>query len=1485
MQYNDEFYQPPYSPAPSTFPAPTRTPPPVAGEPPNLVTAIFNAVIQNNVGLVSSILSEKRFNPDNLRNRDGKTPLMVAACENYNDGESALYQAAASGSTEVVEILIVAHANVELGNKETITPIMIAAYNGHADICRILLDYGRANINYQDKFRKTALMLACYAGRFEAAEVLLDRSADVNLLDQYGWTSLMIAAYAGHVEICHLLLHHNADKNIAAKDKTAVILARDVGHHSVANLIENYVPGTKPPVRSVRSRQIPNHDQYSNVGGRDTPHYARQIQSHRQRHQNQSIQLDEQNPYASKGIMMPLVHEQSRRTIQPKNANRRSKYYSLAGPGIDDPNPAPFTAPHLKQDMAPRKDNSSWVIFSLITTSCFCNPCLSTIGRMKDPNVRQAWREKVALCIIILIISGFMGFLAFGLATIACQKKEPLLPENILRDFGPDQPNAKAHIVRGRLYNTGVYFLSGSHRPIAPFSDEQLNDIIVKLFGKDISGFFPPNNLLIGCAYTPKDNGTICSQGLSDPRYHCHTSSKSLLTLKELDMNQFVGYSWDNVTDGDRQMFVYKENVYDITDYLNLTPDQQWLGDSSTTEWLRSLVHKDATKDVLRTQQNQNFAKCFDHFLVGEIDGTTIGCVATNVILIVMTVVFTTITLIKFTSAVAFSWFLSSQLGKISKKPKLESDITNIILLVTCYSEGEGSMRTTIDSLAASDYPDDHKLLFVIADGDVTGSENDRSTPQICKDLLTPLDGSPEPEPKSYLAIGDGQKQHNMAQVYIGYYNVSGHKVPMVLVIKCGTPEEKKGAKAGNRGKRDSQLILMQWLSHIIFNERMTPLEFELFEKVRLLTKLTPDRYEMVLMVDADTVVKKDSVKHMIAAMERDPTVMGLCGETKIANKTASWVTMIQVFEYYISHHLGKAFESIFGGVTCLPGCFCMYRIKAPKDGYSVPILANPDIVEVYSSNTVETLHQKNLLLLGEDRYLTTLMLRTFPKRKMIYVPKAICKTVVPDEFKVLLSQRRRWINSTIHNLMELILVPQLCGIFCCSMQFVIFLELVGTVVLPSSLIFLVYLAVMAVQGQPVLLPLIFICAMFLLQAVLVIFTSHRVMYVLWMIVYIFAIPIWNFLLPVYAFWHFDDFSWGATRKISGEDTGHGEGGGNKFDRTGFPMKRWDEWMLETQKQTQFLPAYAPPNNASSYPTTTGMGMSPSRPTSPLPPQQPQALATITLFIFDIGKLWSIFGTLHIIGEVIVMLLLSQGGKISSYWFYGIVGGYIFLVNVINISLSWPYDAIWFKWQGFCSDFAILIVFTRIYLSTSEYVREQTSAQLPIIDDEDMNMENSSSRNEENSIAPKIINHPNQLLLLCFASFIHILGNVVHTFNPFDGRRYIVLNLSYAITFPCIALYIYLDTHCTSVLQSKRILLPDTPDWKVIVITIICIVVALQFSTDATTSKHLIIACLSGCLVVVFETQHSANIHEPFISTITQLIGIFEIGHWFDFEL
>jgi len=502
--------------------------------------------------------------------------------------------------------------------------------------------------------------------------------------------------------------------------------------------------------------------------------------------------------------------------------------------------------------------------------------------------------------------------------------------------------------------------------------------------------------------------------------------------------------------------------------------------------------------------------------------------------------------------------------------------LVHTICLVTAYSESFEGLRTTLDSLATTDYPNSHKLLLVIADGIVKGAGSSISTPDIClsmmKELVVPAE---DIEGNSYVAIADGYKRHNMAKVYAGFYDYDDatverskqQRVPMVLIAKCGTPLEAESAKPGNRGKRDSQVLLMAFMQKVMFDERMTLFEYEFFNAIWRVTGVSPDNYEIVLMVDADTKVFPDSLSRMVACMVEDTEIMGLCGETKIANKSETWVTMIQVFEYYISHHQTKAFEACFGGVTCLPGCFSAYRIKAPKgpNGYWVPILANPDIVEHYSENVVDTLHKKNLLLLGEDRYLTTLMLKTFPKRKMMFVPQAVCKTVVPDTFWILLSQRRRWINSTVHNLFELIQVQDLCGTFCFSMRFVIFMELVGTMVLPAALAFTLYVIVIAtIPSKPFpLIPLILLGVLFGLPGVLIIVTSRRLNYVFWMLIYLLSLPIWNFVFPAYAFWHMDDFTWGATRVIQGDKGGHHGDAEGKFDPTNIVMKRWAEFERE----------------------------------------------------------------------------------------------------------------------------------------------------------------------------------------------------------------------------------------------------------------------------------------------------------------------------------
>ena len=215
----------------------------------------------------------------------------------------------------------------------------------------------------------------------------------------------------------------------------------------------------------------------------------------------------------------------------------------------------------------------------------------------------------------------------------------------------------------------------------------------------------------------------------------------------------------------------------------------------------------------------------------------------------------------------------------------------------------------------------------------------------------------------------------------------------------------------------------------------------------------------------------------------------------------------------------------------------------------------------------------------------------------MMFCPQAACKTIVPDTFRVLLSQRRRWINSTIHNLAELLLVRDLCGTFCFSMQFVVGMELVGTLVLPAAIAFTIYLLVITIipgTTKPIV-PLILLAIILGLPGVLIVVTSRRLAYVGWCVVDRRSCLTSQDadLPPLAAHMEFcpagvrllehgrrasascvlaltPQFSWGQTRKIAGEkaEKGHGDKEG-EFDSSMVVMKRWSDWERERRWRLQ----------------------------------------------------------------------------------------------------------------------------------------------------------------------------------------------------------------------------------------------------------------------------------------------------------------------------
>ncbi|KAG6888077.1 hypothetical protein C0992_009697 [Termitomyces sp. T32_za158] len=447
----------------------------------------------------------------------------------------------------------------------------------------------------------------------------------------------------------------------------------------------------------------------------------------------------------------------------------------------------------------------------------------------------------------------------------------------------------------------------------------------------------------------------------------------------------------------------------------------------------------------------------------------TARCQTQNYLLIVMSGILMASIGLKFLAALQFG---------SKRQPELQDKF--VLCQVPCYTEGEDSLRRTVDSLAALNYDDKRKLIFIICDGNIIGSGNDRTTPRIVLDILG-VDPKLDPEPLLFKSVGEGSKALNYGKVYSGLYEFEGHVVPYMVVVKVGKPTER--SKPGNRGKRDSQILLLHYLNRVHFDAPMSPLELEIYHQMRNVIGIDPAFYEYIFTIDADTTVTPEALNRLVAMSADDSSIIGVCGETKLQNEEGSWWTMIQVYEYYISHHLSKAFESLFGSVTCLPGCFTLFRIRTSDKGR--PIIISNRIIDEYAEPNVDTLHKKNLFSLGEDRFLTTLLMKHFPTFKTKFCPDAIARTVAPESWRILFSQRRRWINSTIHNLCELVLLPELFGFCCFSMRFFVFIDLLGTLILPATVVYLFYLIIVVSTHQQALpmIAIIMIAVTYGLQA------------------------------------------------------------------------------------------------------------------------------------------------------------------------------------------------------------------------------------------------------------------------------------------------------------------------------------------------------------------------------------------------------------------
>ncbi|XP_037086696.1 ankyrin repeat domain-containing protein 50-like [Pollicipes pollicipes] len=223
-------------------------------------TALIAAAYMGHVEIVQRLLDGGA--DINHADADGRTALSVAA----------LCVPACEGAGRVVALLLERGADVNHQDKEGMTPLLVAAFEGHRDVCELLLE-ADADVDHTDAAGRCALFAAasmghhqvvrvllfwgCYCdsidpegrtvlsvaaaqGCLETVRLLLDRGLDEAHRDNCGWTPLHYAAYEGQADVLDALLDAGAKVNDVDNDgKHALILAAQEGHVSaLAALVE-----------------------------------------------------------------------------------------------------------------------------------------------------------------------------------------------------------------------------------------------------------------------------------------------------------------------------------------------------------------------------------------------------------------------------------------------------------------------------------------------------------------------------------------------------------------------------------------------------------------------------------------------------------------------------------------------------------------------------------------------------------------------------------------------------------------------------------------------------------------------------------------------------------------------------------------------------------------------------------------------------------------------------------------------------------------------------------------------------------------------------------------------------------------------------------------------------------------------------------------------------------------------------------------------
>ena len=172
-----------------------------------------------------------------------------------SDSVTKVYQSARDGSSNLTDLLKRLKTEQRKTALETktkdgshfVTPLIIAAHNGHLNSVKILLGYGadieaRGTLKIENDVIEgcTPLWAAAASGHLNVVKLLIERNADVDGRTSTDSTPLRAAACEGNLEVVGCLVESGANVNARTMiEKTPLMVACYRGHLSVITYLIN----------------------------------------------------------------------------------------------------------------------------------------------------------------------------------------------------------------------------------------------------------------------------------------------------------------------------------------------------------------------------------------------------------------------------------------------------------------------------------------------------------------------------------------------------------------------------------------------------------------------------------------------------------------------------------------------------------------------------------------------------------------------------------------------------------------------------------------------------------------------------------------------------------------------------------------------------------------------------------------------------------------------------------------------------------------------------------------------------------------------------------------------------------------------------------------------------------------------------------------------------------------------------------------------